>query len=167
MKIEIDLAEFGFTYDRDGDPVRVRDLDQAVVVEAAKQLIGGSDYEFRRKIMEQVESASQEYVRTKVEQVLAEPIQKRQQWGDPIGEPVSIREIARTKLEEFLKAPANHDRHRVDRSPSNLTDLVQVVVTSMIKNELAEDIRTVRRDVADKVQKQVLKAAAEALAPKP
>lgn len=37
MKIEIDLAEFGFTYDRDGDPVRVADKVQKQVLKAAAE----------------------------------------------------------------------------------------------------------------------------------
>jgi hypothetical protein len=164
VKIEIDLANLGFHYDEDGDRVGNKSLEDAIVQAAANKLLSGMEYPLRSQIDDYLKSVAKEHIAGIVNGVLSEPIQRREQWGDKKGEPVTIREIVRVQLQAFMSAPTPRDRYG-NSGPANLTELVDQIVRGLLQKELAEDVRAIKKEVSDQLRTKALRAAVEALKP--
>lgn len=167
MKIEIDLAELGFAYDPNGDPLGHQSLEQAIVIEAARVVLDGElgnrvREQLGKAITAQVEQRAQEIV----EQVLTEPIQRTTPWGEAQGTPTTVREIVRMTIERWLQMSRSNDRFSSSGAPRSLADLIDAEVKSVMTKELQGEIARVKKEVAQTIQTHALQAAVAAISPK-
>jgi hypothetical protein len=151
-KIELNLNELlGMDYDEDGDPIGRRDLKAEIVGRAAELIVAEHRKEARDEVSERIGVVIDSEITTIVREVLAQPIQQRRSWGDKVGEPTSVLEIARTKLEGFFASPSGR-RDSYDRSAKNLADLIEDTVKSAVAEEFRPAIAEARKTVAARME---------------
>jgi hypothetical protein len=156
-KITIDLeAVFGST-----EEFSLRD---AIVVQAAQQIVDSMQDEIRAAIRERVERVDEiakaevlEIVRT----AMAKPIQRRTAWGEVKGTETTVLEIAREHLQAFFEQPQRRDSYtgRAE-GPLNLAGLIENVVKEAMGHEFREVVQAARKQVAERVTATVSKALA-------
>lgn len=161
-KIEIDLADLGLSFDEDGEPTRnsLRDLVVAKAVAVIVELYRNDVTQAAELHLERIVD---DEVTKLVREVLAAPIQRRTKWGERIGEPTTVLEIAREKLQEFFDKPDNRDPYRREQS-TNLKGLVNDVVRQALTEELKPAIAEARASVASAVRERLTTAVVNDLA---
>lgn len=167
MKVEIDLSDLGFVYDEDGDPVGKATLQDAVIQEAARQVVADIDREARQEIgrvtREVVSAQVNALVVEHVQQVMSQPIQRTTGWGEKQGEPVSILELIRVELEKFLTLkPGRRDSY--NSNPQCLADVISDATRDAMNRELREEVAKAKKNVHNAVTEAALSAAVAALA---
>jgi Asp-tRNA(Asn)/Glu-tRNA(Gln) amidotransferase B subunit len=154
----------------DGDPVDVRSLMRnAVVQEAARQLLASGDTDWHRDAREAANRLRNELVRegiaTEVEAAFNAPVQRTTRWGEKLGEPTTVRELIRLELEAFLNGTQTHRRHDAyDKTPNNLCELIGSVANETMTGELGQAVREARKQVQKVVQEIIAKNVAAELA---
>jgi len=146
----------------DGDPVDVRSLMRAAVVEAAAtQLMAGFDYEELHELRQEVQRVRSDMVRERLAAEVAAamdlPVQRTTRWGEKKGEVVTIRELIRLELEAFLRGTQTNRRHDShDKTPNNLAELIGQVANETMRGELGSTVMEARKVVAKRVQEILL-----------
>jgi hypothetical protein len=165
MKIEIDLNDLGFDYDEEGDKGRVRTIQEAVVAQAANQIIATSGWDYRQQVNAVVHEEAGKVIALRVDLALKGQIQRTSEWGEPVGAPVTILDIVREELGKFLGGKTVRDRfaNGSDNKPQNLAEMVARTVADLLRSEFSTEIRKVRAEVIDQLRTKALKAAADAL----
>lgn len=174
MKIELDLADLGMQYDpTDGQPLGPGSFNDLVVNAAASQIVDGMDDRqnleraVRDRVSKRVESIADELIAELIEGVLENPIQRTTTWGEAKGEPTTVREIVRTKVEAFLSEPQSRDPYRSRNDPpASLTDLIAKITTDAMQRELKPVIDEAKKSIHTHVTSVALEAAVAALTPK-
>lgn len=165
-KIEIDLDDLGLLYNPEGEPIGRATLQDRVIEAAAHYLIQ-SDRDMRlevqQKVAQVIEEQATEKVAELVAEVLAGPIQRTSPWGEARGEPTTVREIIREKVEAFLNG-RGRGRDSFGRDPKNLHDFVEDATKNVLGGELAEAVKEAKATIRERVTDAALKAAVEALA---
>lgn len=163
MKIEIDLDNLGFTYDEDGDPSRTATLRDAIVQAAAHKLALEQNHEVRSDLRHLATNIVTQRIASTVDEVLREPIQRTSPWGEHRGEPVTVKDMVREELHQFMSRPPR-DRYSFDRSkPNSLAELVQESTRTMLTGELKKTVEQAKENVHNTVTDAALKAAVEAI----
>lgn len=164
MKIEIDLNDvLGINYDEDGEAVGRRDLRDEVVQRISATLLSEICAETKVAVREKVDAVVADQVRAVIMTAMAQTIQRTTAWGEKKGEPTTVLELVRLKLEAFLNDPGRR-RDSYDRSgPGNLVELVEEAAKTVLTKELQADIATVRKTINTKIQEHALQAAAASL----
>lgn len=161
-KIEIDLADLGLSFDEDGEPTRnsLRDL---VITQAVAKIVDLYRKDVTQAAELHLERIVDGEVTKLVEAVLTGPIQRRTKWGERIGEPTTVLEIAREKLQEFFDKPDNRDPYRREQA-ANLKGLVNDVVRQTLTEELKPAIAEARAAVTSAVRERLTSAVVNDLA---
>ena len=118
-------------------------------------------YELSRTVTDVKREVIREAVRPMVEQAITEPIQKTSAYGDPIGGPVTLREVIVDEARKVINAKDPND-YRGDKG----TFLVRVVreeVSSALRAEIADAVKQAKASVADEIGKQVAAAVTSAM----
>lgn len=169
LTVTVDLAALGMRYDEDGDPAGRQSFEAAVIEAAAAKLLADSK-ETRQALKERVHRIRDEELRAAIaEQVRAAmdlPIQRTTQWGEAKGDPVTIRELVRLELEQFLSAKSrgNDYRSSSDKTPRNLDEMIQTVAHDALRKEFDTEVRAARKAVTDKVTELALAATQKLIA---
>jgi len=170
VNVSIDLdALFVEPADLDGDPVNVRTaMRNAVVQAAATKLIAGFNHEELHELRQEVHRVRSELVRERlVAEVTAAmdlAIQRTTQWGDPIGDPTTVRELIRMELEAFLSGTSTARKiDSYDKSPQNLRELINLVARDTMHGELGKQVRTARAEIDKRVREILVPLIAEKL----
>ena len=168
MKIEIDLNDLGFTYDLDGDPIGRQTLTDAIVEAAAHLIVREIKDTLVKDIRQQVTAQVAEQVTTVVAEEMAKPIQRTTLWGEKQGEPTSVREMIRERIEKYMAAPASRrDRYNSGRSTvDNMVELVEQEVRAVMNTELKDAIAAAKREVVNTIRDKALAAAVDAIKPR-
>jgi len=146
----------------DGDPVDVRSLMRAAVVEAAAtKLMAGFDHEELHELRQEVQRVRSDMVRERLAAEVAAamdlPVQRTTRWGEKKGEAVTIRELIRLELEAFLQGTQTNRRHdSYDKTPNNLAELIGQVANETMRGELGSTVMEARKVVAKRVQEILL-----------
>jgi len=140
--------------------IRIRDL---VAREIVDRLAQDRDrwYELSRTVTEIKREVIREAVRPAVEQAIAEPIQKTSVYGDPVGGPVTLREVIVDEARKVINAKDPND-YRGDKG----TFLVRVVreeVSNALRAEIADAVKEAKARVADEIGSQVAQAVTNAM----
>jgi len=96
-----------------------------------------------------------------IEQAIATPIQKTSLYGDPVGDPVTLREVIVDEARKVINAKDPND-YRGDKG----TFLVRVVreeVSNALRAEIAAEVAKAKAAVADEIGKQVAGAVTAAM----
>lgn len=154
-KIVIDLETvFGST-----EEYSLRD---AIIAQAAAQIVDQMQDEIRGSIRERIsrvdEIAHAEIVAI-VRDTLSKPIQRHAQWGEKVGEPTTVLEIAREHMQAFFDKPQKRDSYsgRTEGTP-NLAGLIEEAVKESLNGEFKQVVQAARKEVAEKVTATVTQA---------
>jgi hypothetical protein len=167
-KIEIDLDTLFAPDVEDGEQVgtvSATDLLRDAVVRAAVDRILNHDLrgEARSKIIEAVNNETTRRVVEMLDEIFAGPIQRTSAWGEKRGEPTTIKEIVRTKVEEFLTNAARRDTFGGGREPQNLSEVVAEQTRTILTGEFRKEIDEAKKSVSDRVRQEALAAAVKVL----
>lgn len=147
----------GDLYEKGG--VTVAHLVASMVVD---RLVQDRDrwYEMSRTVTEIKRDVIREAVLPMVEKAIAEPIQKTSVYGDPIGDPVTLREVIVDEARKLVNKPAEQ------YSRSGQTILQKVVaeeVRAAFGEEIKDAVKQAREQVAGEIGQQVAAAVANAM----
>lgn len=158
MKVEIDI--FGTTEDQS--------IDEAIVEAAAHELLQrreprdpdahGKDRPstLEMRIMRRVREVQDEEIRAQVRPLVAEalvkPIQKTGSFGDPIGEPMMLRDHIIAEAQKLWTQTVQGGTGRARTSETVLQTMVREEVEKAFANELRQVIAEARGDVLEAVK---------------
>jgi hypothetical protein len=164
MKLELDLNQLlGMEYDEEGEAVGRRDLRGEVVQMAANVLIKEVRVDAAQEIREKVNTVVMDEIRGIVREVMSKPIQQRTSWGEKKGEPMSILEMVRTELEEFLSGTTESRDRYGNQKPANLRQLIEQATREVISKDMREAVDEAKKGVTKEVTQRALKAAVATL----
>ena len=154
-----------FGYDSEtGEPFTMGDRTLADIVAAqiVDRLVQDRDrwYELSRTVADIKRDVIREAVLPMIEKAIAEPIQKTSGYGDPIGEPVTLREVIVDEARKVLNKPADQ------YSRSGQTVLGKVVAEEVHKAfaaEIKDAVQQARQKVAGEIGQQVAAAVTNAM----
>jgi hypothetical protein len=118
-------------------------------------------YELSRTVTEIKREVIREAVLPMVEQAITEPIQKTSAYGDPIGDPVTLREVIVDEARKVINSKDPND-YRGDKG----TFLVRVVreeVSNALRAEIADAVKQAKALVAGEIGQQVAAAVTNAM----
>jgi len=118
-------------------------------------------YELSRTVTEIRREVIREAVLPAIEQAIAAPIQKTSLYGDPVGDPVTLREVIVDEARKVISAKDPND-YRGDKG----TFLVRVVreeVSNALRAEIAAEVAKAKAAVADEIGRQVAGAVTAAM----
>ena len=99
-------------------------------------------------------------IRPQLEQALAEPFRRTNDYGEPTGQPVTLRELVVKEAQRALTAPV--DTYNRDKG-SFVDQLVRTEVRNAFAAEVADALKQARAAVAGEIGKQVASAAIAAM----
>lgn len=169
ISLSIDTDDLLPSYNYDGEPDGPPESLQALVIEAAaRQIIRSEnfDHDVKQAVKERIDDEVTSQVESLVKSVIEEPIQRTTAWGEHQGKPTTVREIVREHVEKwFSEKPARNTFGGSDRH--TLTSLVQDVARNVMDKELKDEVDRVRREVSTEIRDKALRAAVEAISPRP
>ena len=117
-------------------------------------------HELRSTVTEIKREVIREAVRPQVEQAISAPIQKTSAYGDPIGEPVTLREVIVDEARKLVNT-------RTDRYDSHSGTLLSKIVAEEVHKafaaEIKDAVKQARESVADEIGKQLAAAVTNAM----
>jgi metal-responsive CopG/Arc/MetJ family transcriptional regulator len=152
-----------FAFDSDGEEYQqgertVADIVSAQIVDRLVQERGWPT--LRDKVQEIRSEVIREVLRPQIEEAVAKPIQKTNGYGEPVGEPTTLRELIVDEVRKAVNAPAN--KYSSDRS-SFLAQAVAKEVQNALGKEITDAVKQARTLVADQVGQKVADAVAEGM----
>jgi hypothetical protein len=139
-------------------PQTVADLVAAQIVE---RVVKDRGYP---TLLEQVKTIRaeviREAVRPQVEAVIAAPVQKTNGYGEPVGEPVTLRDLIIDEARKAINAPV--DNYSRDKG-TFLTQAVAAEVKKALSAEIADAVKQAREQVATEIGDMVAKSVAAGL----
>lgn len=146
-------------------------LLEAIVDRAAHQLvqkiIRGS-FEWHDSLRDYVYDVREQMVRDAigpmVQAALDEPLQRTNSWGDPIGDPRTIRTVVADTVVAEAKEALGVGKARHARQPTVLERLVAETVPAVLTKELAAEVAEAKATLRGAVAKSAAQVMADALA---
>lgn len=156
--VDLGTAIRGY-YGPNDEPATLADL---VVTELASRFMQTDDWStLRRRIREIRDEEIRAQVTPMIAEAVAKPIQRTGAYGDPIGEPISMREVV---VDEARKILQGTPKGRYDRDAQPLgRQLIHEMVNRELKTELADAIKAERQKVVDAVRAQAAELITEAV----
>lgn len=115
-------------------------------------------YELRKTVTDVKREVIREAVLPMVEQAISEPIQKTSAYGDPLGAPVTLREVIVDEARKLLDKRAD-----TYGSQTVLQKIVAEEVQKAFAAEIKDAVAKARASVADDIGKQVAAAVTNAM----
>lgn len=172
VNISLNLNDlFARPGDPDSEPVDLNAVIRDAVVErAADKLLARFNASSLSGMADRVRAVRDEkigeHVSAQIEQAMAAPIQRTTRWNEPQGEPTTVRELVREKLEELLNTRPNRTGSSGARNVAgNLDELLGDAAKDVLGKDLRQVVQQVRSQLQDSLLEKGLKAAIEAMAP--
>lgn len=155
----------GIAYSEDGDPYRttagnatIADLVAAQITErlTKEDAWGG----LKKRASEIRAEAIREAIRPQLEEALAAPFHKTNSYGEPVGEPTTMRELVISETRTVLNAPA--DQYNRDRG-TMLTKAIRDEVKKALAAEIGDAVKLAREQVSGEIGQQVAAAVSAAM----
>lgn len=156
VTIALDTPIDNFRYDEDGEPFGGRTVAEAIVAQAADQLVRKLFDAVRENVLDEFRDQIAKQVAHEVAVVITNPVQLTNQWGEPTGKTTSVRE-------HIAEEVANQLQSRVNGSYREKSVLQKLIETQVV-DALTADLRGVIKEARDKVVGKVHSHAAELLA---
>lgn len=142
--------------DRDGDysvqPVTFEDLvlDAAAfkLMSAAINKRDGSWDTLRKRVDDITKEQIAEAIQPLIREAIENPFRKTNTFGEPVGEPVTLREVIVEQARKTMSEPV--DRNRREKG-SWLDDHIRTTVQAVVKDELAPVIAEAKAEVLTKI----------------
>lgn len=145
------------------------ELDNADVVEAAaKKLISTMSREMRmelnKKVAEAVEKEITHRLRDVVDDIIRQPIQPRDAFGEPIGEAKSLRLTVHDEMRAAMETTVDIYGKVAQKSAySNTMTRAQYLLRNILTNEIAQVCRTEAKALKEQAKNAVAEAVAKAV----
>jgi hypothetical protein len=172
VNISLNLTDlFIGSHSPDNVPVDLNAVIRDAVVErAADKLLAQFNVSDRSDMRDRVRAIRDEkigeHVSAQIEQAMAAPIQRTTRWNEPQGEPTTLRELVREKLEELLNTRPNRTGSFGSKNAAgNLDELLGDAAKDILGKELRQVVQEVRGQLKDSLLEKGLRAAIEAMAP--
>jgi hypothetical protein len=140
-------------------PERERTIGDIVAEKLLERVINhdrGSGYQgLLTQVREIRAEVIREAVRPQVEEAIAAPVQKTNSYGDPIGEPTSLRDLIVAEARKAVNEPA--DRYS-SRGGSFLQQAIEKAVKDALADEIKSAVEAARKGVAGEIGKTVAAA---------
>jgi len=155
----------GIRYNEDGEPYRTIDGQATIADLVAAQITERLSKEdawggLRKRASEIRAEAIREAVRPQIEEAIAKPIQKTNSYGEPVGEPTTLRELIIDEARKAVNEPV--DKYARDKG-TFLTQAVKREIQAALSAEIADAVKQARQQVADEIGQQVTAAVAAAM----
>lgn len=108
--------------------------------------------EVKASIREFLADAIRDQVSGIVTETLTGPIRKTNHWGEPVGEPTTLRQMISEQATEFLSAKGTEDRY--GNKVPGFGSLLKTEVTDAMTKELKAAIVEARQKVAEAVRER-------------
>lgn len=153
-----------------------RTIEEAIVIAAANQLASGLTGDYVKGLVgAEVAGIIREHTSTRVreftEAALAEPIQKTDQLGRPMGDPVSVFEVATAEIQKLVTDRRYDEKGNLPRSgystDAKLTMVEAIVartVTGHLTKELTEAVDAAKAQAVDAVKDEATNVVSTVLA---
>lgn len=143
MKINVELDITWLNEDNTLD----EQIKGNIVRQVAKQVAENVNGEAIKSLAQKAQESIDDNVSSLMEEFLSQPFQKRDRWGDPIGESINIKELLKNKLDTMLtdNVDSNGKITQYNGKPR---------YESLINNELQKTLNKFQDDLS----KQVVKA---------
>lgn len=158
VKIQLDFSRMRRVvgWDEEGEPVEEpMTMEDAVVEAAARQVLASAKSDVRELVREAARKQIGESIRAIIEPLIVEAltasIQPYNSYGEPKGEPVTLREVIVKKATEEFRLPSSRNYH-----PDKAT-LIEAVIREEVHKALKKDLV----DAISEARKQVLAAVQE------
>lgn len=156
---DVDLSDVVGGYGPEGEPTTLGDL---VIAEIARQFMKTEDWpELRRRVITIRDEEIRAQITPMIAEAVAKPIQRTGAYGDPIGEPVSMREVVVDEARKILQGTPKGSYDR-DAQPLG-RKLIREMVEKEMRAELADAIKAERQKVVDAVRAQAAELITEAV----
>lgn len=142
------------------DAPTVREL---IIREAARQLLAGDKDAIRRAAIDGIREVAAEEARAAAREIVETPIRPVDRYGDPRGEPVTLRAFIGDEIKRELRLTT--DRSAFDSRSSTLTKVIQGEVSSVVAKELKAALDEAKAAVGKALRDAAAKAMAERLQP--
>lgn len=171
VTVSIDLDEHlrGQThYDADGEtysePTTLEDVVLAEVVRTVvAKLVTDDLYRgLRQKVLEIRDEVIREAVTPLVTEAIEASVQPTDHYGEPKGEPTTLRAIIVKNAQDYLSKPSGGDYNRKALAP--VQAFIAAEVASTVTKELREALDAGKAEVKQALQEQGAKLIAEAIA---
>ena len=144
-----------------GPGATIRDL---IVAQTVTRLVERVVEDVRKDVSEQIVAVVQteivDQVRTMVVEVLAEPFQTTDRWGDKTGKPVTIRQ----RIAEEVTAQLKPKRDGYSNSNNTvITDVIKEEVHSALNRELRVAVQEAREKVVGEVKNRAATIIADSV----
>lgn len=130
-----------------------------VIVERAASMLAHSSRDLNRKVQERAMQMVEEGMRARVdaliEETLTNPVRKTNDWGEPVGEPTTLRAMVLKEAQGWLTRQPSRDGSRYrsdDATKASAAELVQKTVDEVMSRELAEQVKAAKAEVQKRVQ---------------
>jgi hypothetical protein len=141
-----------------GEATTIADLVVRRIVRKATQ---GPDWDsLARRITTVRDEVIRELVRPQVEEALTAPVQRTSSWGDPVGDPQTLRDVIIAEAQKLLKQPA--DSYNRDKG-TVLEQVVRKEVQAALSAEIKAAVQQAREAVAGEIGQQVATAVVAAM----
>lgn len=135
-----------------GPRATIRDFIVAQAVDRlVTQIIKGVRKDVSETIIATAQREITDQVSVMVTEVLAEPFQTTDRWGDRQGKPVTIRERIAEEIAAQLK-PAKSDPYNRSTSSTVVTDVIKEEVRDALNKELKATVQAAREQVVGAVK---------------
>lgn len=156
INVELDLSTLGLDIDEDGNATATSDLIGGVAHVIAHKL---DDYSMRSLIESEVRNVAAEAARTLVAEVLSEPIQPTNNYGEPQGAPTTLRALVQAEVDKWMRLPRSDSYSR----NQTMGEVLEKLVDETLRKEMKPTIDAAKKALMDRVVKLAVEGAAAAL----
>ena len=157
MKIEIEISE--------------RELREQVVSEISNRLINSPYYgktELQKAVMAAIDTQIMEQldrvITEEVTRVLHRPIQRYSTFGEPEGTPISLADLMRDGVQQFLTESVNEQGKRSGSQYEKWMTRLEWITKEVAIKELDKEVKTHAAGINAELKKKATQAAAQLLA---
>lgn len=158
-------------YDEDGEsiqsPTTVEDIVLRIAADSIVRHVMRDGYDWRGDLRNRVGSIRDDLIAEKlrpdIDAAFAGPVQKTNTYGDPVGEPVTMREVIVGRVEEWLKS-SDRDSYRNPKGLTKPQQLIAEEVDRVLAREMKEAIAAAKAEVVAAVQAKGAELLAQTIA---
>ena len=149
-------------YDEDEVSEEITVLD-AVIDRAAKDLLRDVSYDVKREITTAAGKAAKEQAAAAIIEVMAGPIQPTNHFGEPSGQPTSLRELVSAEVTAWLRKTPNRNSGAYERDQPPFVQWLREVVDKALREELKAPVAEAKKAAVDRVRDQAADLVAAAV----
>jgi hypothetical protein len=149
MEVKIDINE----QDRDGRSMRDRIIDETVS-EIREEVESGIVTQARADAQKALKEQIAKMLADIVKEVVATPVQPTNTYGEPKGEPITLRELILKEVNTYLQQGVD-GRGRSDRCSSDKIPRIRWFITTAVRKAIDEEYAKVIKDAGEEMRRNM------------